>query len=86
MAIPSMYLWSRYQLSNKLVSRWELIRRLGELGFNGPFKGSGHEFMTKGKIRVKLPNVHRGQDVGAELLARILRDSGIRRDEWFSVA
>lgn len=83
-----MCLWSRYPLSNKLVpvSRRELIRRLVELGFNGPFKGSGHEFMTKGAIRVKLPNEHRGQDIGAELLARILRDSGIKRDEWSSVA
>jgi len=82
-----MCLWSRYQLSNKLVpvSRHELVRRLGELGFSGPFKGSGHEFMTKGAIRVKLPNEHRGQDIGAELLARILRDSGINLDEWFSV-
>ena len=74
-------------MSNKLVpvSRHELVRRLGELGFSGPFKGSGHEFMTKGAIRVKLPNEHRGQDIGAELLARILRDSGINLDEWFSV-
>jgi hypothetical protein len=47
--------------------------------------GSGHEFMTKGAIRVKLPNEHRGQDIGAELLARILRDSGISRYEWFLV-
>lgn len=75
-------------MSNRLVpvSRHELIRRLGELGFSGPFKGSGHEFMTKGAVRVKLPNEHHGQDIGSELLARILRDSGIRRDEWFSAA
>ncbi|MDD4448000.1 MAG: hypothetical protein PHN61_10020 [Methanothrix sp.] len=75
-------------MSNKLVpvSRRELIRRLGELGFSGPFKGSGHEFMTKEAIRIKLPNEHRSQHIGAELLARILRDSGIRRDEWFSLA
>jgi predicted RNA binding protein YcfA (HicA-like mRNA interferase family) len=75
-------------LSSKLVpvSRRELIRRLGDLGFNGPFTGTDHEFMTKGTVRVKLPNPHHGQDIGADLLVRILRDSGINRDEWFSVA
>lgn len=68
------------------VSRRELVRRLGELGFGGPYIGSGHEYMTKGAIRIKLPNPHRGQDIGADLLARILRDSGISREEWFSAA
>ena len=80
--------WSRCQLSSKLipVSRRELVRRLGELGFGGPYIGSGHEYMTKGAIRIKLPNPHHGQDIGADLLARILRDSGISRDEWFSAS
>ena len=75
-------------MSSKLipVSRRELIRRLGDLGFNGPFTGTDHEFMTKGAVRVKLPNLHHGQDIGVDLLVRILRDSGIRRDEWFTVA
>ncbi|VVB73090.1 Uncharacterised protein [uncultured archaeon] len=75
-------------MSNKLVpvSRRELIRRLGELGFGGPYIGSGHEYMIKGAIRIKLPNPHRSQDIGADLLARILRDSGISREEWFLAA
>lgn len=73
-------------MSNRLVpvSRMELIRRLGKLGFNGPFTGSGNEFMIRGITRVKLPNPHHGQDVSVDLLARILRDAGIPRDEWFS--
>ena len=73
-------------MSNKLVpvSRRELIQRLRELGFDGPYIGSGHEYMIKGAIRTKLPNPHHGQDIGADLLARILRDSGISREEWFS--
>jgi hypothetical protein len=40
--------------------------------------------MIKGAIQIKLPNPRHGQDIGADLLARILRDSGISRDEWFS--
>lgn len=83
-----MFLWSRLRLSSRLVpvSRRELIRRLGDLGFSGPFAGTDHEFMTKGAVRVKLPNRHHGQDIGVDLLARILRDSGISRDEWFTAA
>jgi len=88
MATQYLCPWSRWRLSSKLapVSRHELIRRLGDLGFNGPFTGTDHEFMTKGAVRVKLPNPHHGQDIGADLLVRILRDSGISRDEWFRVA
>jgi predicted RNA binding protein YcfA (HicA-like mRNA interferase family) len=73
-------------LSNRLVpvSRKELIRRLGKLGFNGPFIGSGHEYMIRGIVRVKLPNPHHGQDISVDLLARILRDAEISREEWFS--
>ena len=73
-------------MSSKLVpvSRRELIRRLGKLGVGGPYIGSGHEYMIKGAVRIKLPNPHHGQDIGADLQARILRDSGISREEWFS--
>lgn len=73
-------------MSNRLVpvSRKELVRRLGELGFSGPFTGSGHEFMIRGITRVKMPNPHHSQDVSVDLLARILRDAGIAREEWFS--
>lgn len=75
-------------MSNRLVpvSRKELIKRLGKLGFNGPFVGSGHEYMIRGFVRVKLPNPHHGQDISVDLLARILRDAEISREEWFSVA
>lgn len=68
------------------VSRKELIRRLGKLGFNGPFIGSGHEYMIRGILRVKLQNPHHGQDISVDLLARILRDAEISREEWFSAA
>lgn len=68
------------------VSRKELIKRLAKLGFEGPYVGSGHEYMIWGALRVKLPNVHRSQDISVDLLARILRDAEISREEWFSAA
>jgi predicted RNA binding protein YcfA (HicA-like mRNA interferase family) len=37
--------------------------------------------MVKGDKTIVIPNPHRG-DIGMELLARILRQAGITREEW----
>jgi predicted RNA binding protein YcfA (HicA-like mRNA interferase family) len=63
------------------ISRRELVQRLRELGFEGPFTGGRHEFMVRGSIRLILPNPHR-QEISVDLLSRILRQAGIERDEW----
>lgn len=63
------------------VSRDELIRRLRDLGFLGPFSGGRHQFLVRGTVRVILPNPHRSE-IGADLLSRILREAGITREEW----
>ncbi|HSS49374.1 MAG TPA: type II toxin-antitoxin system HicA family toxin [Thermoanaerobaculia bacterium] len=65
------------------VSRRELIRRLRQLGFEGPFTGGRHEFMSRKDVRLVIPNPHR-QDIRADLLTRILRQAGISREEWQS--
>ena len=80
---------SRWQLSRLLpITRNELIRRLRKLDFQGPYPGSGHAFMTKelteGRIYVSIPNPHHGKDIGVKLLAQILHESGISRDEWLT--
>ena len=69
---------------NKLtpISRRDLIRRLRKLGFDGPYPGSKHEVMAKGDISVIIPNPHRGEDIGASLIARILKQAAISRQEW----
>ncbi len=63
------------------VSRRELVRRLRELGFEGPYTGGRHEFMVRSLVRLILPNPHR-QEISADLLSRILKQAGIDRDEW----
>jgi len=63
------------------VSRKDLIRRLRTMGFDGPYSGGKHSFMVKGQLTLTVPNPHRG-DIGCELLARILRQAGITRQEW----
>ena len=66
------------------VSRRELIRRLSTLGFEGPFPGSGHSYMVREHLYVKIPNPHHGDEIGTSLLAEILRKAKIGREEWFS--
>jgi len=68
------------------ISRRDLIRGLRDLGFTGPFTGTGKhpEYMTRGERLLRLPNPHRG-DIGTNLLARLLDQGGITRDEWQSV-
>ena len=63
------------------ISRRELIRALRLAGFDGPFSGGKHPFMIKGDLTLTLPNQHQA-DIGRELLARILRQAGISREEW----
>ena len=63
------------------IGRRELIDHLRRAGFSGPFPGGRHEFMVKGSLHLILPNPH-GKDIGAPLLARILRQAKITRREW----
>lgn len=65
------------------VSRLELIKGLRRLGWDGPDSHSRHEYMRKtGHPPLTLPNPHRQNDVGVDLLRRILRQAGISREEW----
>ncbi len=75
-------------MSSKLVpvSRRELIHRLKVLGFNGPFKGSDHDYMVRRETRVTIPNLHKGQDIGIRLLTQVLKEAEIDRDDWISFA
>lgn len=63
------------------ISRRDLIRWLHAPGFSGPFPGSKHQIMQKGDITTIIPNPHRG-DIGRDLLARVLRQAQISREEW----
>lgn len=63
------------------TSRDELIRRLRSLGFTGPLQGGRHAFMVRGATRLILPNPHR-RAVSVDLLARVLRQAGVSREEW----
>ncbi|MGH3146856.1 MAG: type II toxin-antitoxin system HicA family toxin [Rubrobacter sp.] len=63
------------------IKRRDLIRYLGELGFEGPYSGGKHQYMVLGSKRVRIPNPHQG-DIGRGLLQRILKQANISREEW----
>ena len=63
------------------ISRRELIVALRAFGFSGPLSGGNHEYMVKGALRLAIPNPHQGV-IGRELLARLLRQADITREEW----
>jgi predicted RNA binding protein YcfA (HicA-like mRNA interferase family) len=66
------------------INRRDLVSTFRKLGFDGPYSGGKHEFMVRNDVTVRIPNPHRG-DISVALLARILRQAGISRDEWEQV-
>jgi predicted RNA binding protein YcfA (HicA-like mRNA interferase family) len=63
------------------IKRKHLFKALIQAGFEGPFKGGKHEFLVRGELRLVLPNPHRSE-ITKDLLARILRQAQISREEW----
>jgi predicted RNA binding protein YcfA (HicA-like mRNA interferase family) len=63
------------------IKRRDLLRCLRELGLEGPYSGGRHQFMIRGELRLYVPNPHQGE-IGRSLLARILRQAGIDREDW----
>jgi predicted RNA binding protein YcfA (HicA-like mRNA interferase family) len=63
------------------IKRRDLIRYLIQMGFDGPYSGGRHQFRVKGQLKVFIPNPHDG-DIGQNLLAKILKEANIDRDEW----
>lgn len=63
------------------IKRNDLIRYLRRLGFDGPHSGGSHQYMVKGMLKLRIPYPHQA-DISGDLLARILRQANIDRDEW----
>lgn len=64
------------------VSRKELLRKFKALGYSGPFSGGRHQFMIKGKKKIRIPNPHGSGDLDISLVEEILRQAGISSEEW----
>ena len=66
------------------VSRHELVRKLRNLGFEGPVAGAKHEFLVKVALKVRIPNPHRG-DISKYLVTEILHQAGISSEDWDNI-
>lgn len=67
------------------ISRRELIRKFRALGYSGPFSGGKHQFMIKGRQKVRVPNPHGKGEIGVSLLKEILQQAVIKEEEWNKV-
>lgn len=50
-------------------------------GFAGPISGGKHQFMRKGKLKLRVPNPH-ASDLSVGLVRRIIRQAKISEGEW----
>ena len=64
------------------VSWLDLVRMLQKLGFDGPYHGGKRPFMVKKDLVLTIPNLHR-KEIGVDLLARISKQAGVSREDWF---
>ncbi len=70
------------RLSKLVPVDWRfLVKRLKELGFEGPYSGGKHPFMRKDDLVLTIPNPHKST-IGVDLLSRILKQARISREEW----
>ena len=63
------------------ISWRKFVVKLRTRGFAGPYQEGKHPYMIKGPITLGIPNPHEG-DISVDLLARLLRQAGISRQEW----
>ena len=59
----------------------DLVTRLRDLGFEGPYRGGKHPYMVRQSLVLSVPNPHR-KVIGVELLQRILKQAEVSREEW----
>ena len=64
------------------ISRRDLIKKFRKLGFAGPYSGGKHQFMTKGRLKLRVPNPHKSGDISDSLLYEILRQVGIDKEDF----
>ena len=65
-----------------VISRQELIQKLKNLGFEGPFSGGKHQFMKKGELKLRIPNPHKSKEIHISLIKEILRQAEINLEEF----
>ena len=68
----------------KNISWKKLVQKFRHLGFDGPYSGGRHLFMSKGELKIRIPNPHKS-DISKPLVSEILKQAGIPDDKWDNV-
>ena len=63
------------------MSRGDLIRSLCKLGFEGPYRGTNHDYLLRNDAMLRIPDESR-ENIDGDLLIRLLRQAGVSREEW----
>ncbi len=64
------------------ISRRDLVKKFRKLGFAGPYSGGRHQFMTKGRLKIRVPNPHKSGEISDALLHEVLRQAGITKEDF----
>lgn len=65
----------------KNLSWRKLVQRFRKFGFNGPYSGGKHFFAVKGRLKIRIPNLHKN-DISKHLISEIIRQAGIKPKDW----
>lgn len=68
----------------KNISWRKLVQKFRRLGFDGPYSGGRHLFMIKRRLKVRIPNPHRG-DISKYLVMEILKQAEISSEDWDAI-
>jgi len=66
------------------IHRRDFIKRFRSLGWEGPFAGGKHQYMSKGTFNVHIPNPHGSGEISVGLLKRILAQADIGIEDWLN--
>ena len=68
----------------KPIKRQELIRNLKKLCFSELKAGGNHQYIVKEQLELLITQSHQGH-ISKNLLAPILRQANITKDEWENI-
>ena len=63
------------------ISWRKLVGKFKRLGFDGPYSGGRHLFMSKKDLKVHISNPHRS-DISKYLVMEILKQASISVEDW----
>ena len=59
-----------------------VIRKLHQLGFDGPFGGGRHVYMRHPRTKLKIPIPRHGKDIPVGTIRAIIRQVGVSVEDW----